>query len=263
MDPADRKLKPDTIGLPAAEIHHLYRTLARVLGTLHHDLLGDVASLTANQTFASKALSLIEEKYADVRENPLFADLKASLADAEAIATGFMRRVHTLLRGDGAGEDPLVSVPHEIASRAITGLGATTARISESSSRALEILFPQVILNGLVQELLRNALRASGGAEIRISWRQENNVFVLKVEDAGPGFSGVEKGAQVLILELGLERISGLRIWAGLVRGVGGMLLAARSESLGGAQVTARLPVYAFYDESQEGHGRVHTTVDQ
>jgi signal transduction histidine kinase len=258
-------LKPEELDLPAAEIHRLYAATWGVMYNMSHDFSGDLRTALASNSLITKQLEKLEETMPGIAENPAFGLLKRRL---EAIQRGLDltgRRIRSLLFVDREEGDVFVSIPATIVRNLAARFPDAAIEIAPQNSVHLEILYPQMVLKGFLQELVRNALSASNRPRIRFSWRLNHDTFIIDVEDDGPGFSDLGPGQKREIHDrTGTgERHGGLNIWGRLINHMGGLVLLGRSDALGGAAVSVHLRVTASYDLGPDGNGHVKVTVDK
>jgi len=257
---ASEKLNPHLLALPDTEIHRLYVGLGALYDALIHDLGGDLGLMHIRLEDAESAVRSLVDMGLSPGAQEQVQRVRDVLADANKVLGRFAHTVYRLGPKTSSDGNPLVSVPWNIASELASVLGPDRVQVSETSPKALEILFPHGCLDAVMYELVANALRTSEATRVKISWTRNHHVFTLVIDDDGPGFAGVMPGATLLVTDLQLERNSGLAFWDKTFRRLGGMIAIGRSSGSSGASVSVRIPVPALYDESEQGHGRVEVT---
>jgi signal transduction histidine kinase len=148
----------------------------------------------------------------------------------------------------------LVSKPYQIIQTIQDTYPEISIQIDKHSWRSLEVVYPENILIGLLQEFVYNAIKNIDKAAIFLSWKIEGSRIQFEIHDNG---KGMIKDLGRAFIPLSNERSAetrqdrGLDIANKIISRSGGVLLFKRSSILGGTLVYFELPIYGYYKKGQ------------
>jgi signal transduction histidine kinase len=109
-----------------------------------------------------------------------------------------------------------------------------------------KFVFPEYLFNGIVAELVRNAVKHGSSKKILIKWRvQGGNSFECEVHDSGRGFPNLVEHFQPGFSLVSSDKWSGhgLKLLHNVISMANGILLFKRSPILGGSMAYLQLPI--------------------
>jgi DNA-binding NarL/FixJ family response regulator len=143
----------------------------------------------------------------------------------------------------------LISEPMEILKLVRKRFVKAKIKVSQSSLKELNFIYPSQILLSILSELIENARRNNpDDLNVLIKWQIKGSLFQFEVHDNGTGFSKVDEGDHIPFTSLdrkvkGKTSGLGLGIIYKTILDSGGQLFFSRSAILHGALIEIDIPV--------------------
>lgn len=250
------------ICIPESELRVLYGLMTAVFGDLRHDTANSLYTIGSSYELLSFQMDELEEILARNQSSDATNDIIRKIRNYCQTFERSCKRLYSLIDvylepfSRNNSVDPFIAKPFEIIKKIEKERDEIEIAITRRSLKSLEILYPSVILFGILWELTNNAIQHSGvPCQVLVNWRVIGSKFECEVHDNGVGIVPASYrgfASPDLLPSLSdseFRKGGGILMLTKVLHSSRGKLLFARSRILGGTLVHFDFPVFAHYKQ--------------